>query len=104
MTSTSGVRRQALSTIPELRGRKGVWLVGGAVRDHLLDRPVLDLDFAVSGPAAPLARRGGQPARPLLPAGSSATPPRAVDRLQRRPTPVRFTLPCAEDDEDDLRA
>jgi hypothetical protein len=57
MTSTAGVRRQALSTIPELRGRQGVWLVGGAVRDHLLGRPVLDLDFTVAGPAAPLARR-----------------------------------------------
>jgi tRNA nucleotidyltransferase/poly(A) polymerase len=35
----------------------GVWLVGGAVRDHLLGRPSHDLDFAVEGEARQLARR-----------------------------------------------
>ena len=34
-----------------------VWLVGGAVRDWLLERPILDLDFAVEGDALALARR-----------------------------------------------
>lgn len=34
-----------------------VWLVGGAVRDLLLDRPLHDWDFAVAGHALALARR-----------------------------------------------
>ncbi|HEX6945350.1 MAG TPA: polya polymerase, partial [Casimicrobiaceae bacterium] len=33
----------------------GLWLVGGAVRDLLLDRPVRDLDLAVEGDLEPLA-------------------------------------------------
>ncbi|MGA9532850.1 MAG: hypothetical protein WBR18_09060 [Anaerolineales bacterium] len=33
-----------------------VWLVGGAVRDHLLELPVKDFDFAVAGDARALAR------------------------------------------------
>jgi tRNA nucleotidyltransferase/poly(A) polymerase len=36
-------------------GRR-IWLVGGAVRDRLLDRPILDLDFVVDGEARSLAR------------------------------------------------
>jgi poly(A) polymerase len=35
------------------------WLVGGAVRDRLLDRPTSDFDVAVAGPAEPLARALG---------------------------------------------
>ncbi len=35
----------------------GVWLVGGAVRDLVLGRPVADVDVAVAGDAKPLARR-----------------------------------------------
>ncbi|MFN2275370.1 MAG: hypothetical protein ACK2TX_11050 [Anaerolineales bacterium] len=34
-----------------------VWLVGGAIRDHFLDRATIDLDFAVSGDALALARQ-----------------------------------------------
>jgi putative nucleotidyltransferase with HDIG domain len=34
-----------------------LWLVGGAVRDQILGRPVFDLDFAVDGDARRLARR-----------------------------------------------
>ncbi len=33
------------------------WLVGGAVRDHLLGRPILDFDVAVQEDPQPLARR-----------------------------------------------
>ena len=33
------------------------WVVGGAVRDELLGRPVGDLDLVVEGPAEPFARR-----------------------------------------------
>jgi len=39
-----------------LRG-EDAWVVGGAVRDRLLGRPVLDLDVAVAGDPRALARR-----------------------------------------------
>jgi tRNA nucleotidyltransferase/poly(A) polymerase len=38
------------------QGDAAVWLVGGAVRDHFLNRPHPDLDFAVAGEARELAR------------------------------------------------
>jgi putative nucleotidyltransferase with HDIG domain len=38
-----------------LRGERA-WVVGGAVRDRLLGRPVLDLDIAVEGDARAIAR------------------------------------------------
>jgi putative nucleotidyltransferase with HDIG domain len=34
-----------------------LWLTGGAVRDQILGRPIVDLDFAVDGEARRLARR-----------------------------------------------
>jgi len=34
-----------------------LWLAGGAVRDQILGRPIVDLDFAVDGEARRLARR-----------------------------------------------
>ena len=39
-----------------LGGREGVWVVGGAVRDAVLGRPVLDADLAVEGDPAEAAR------------------------------------------------
>ncbi len=42
---------------PVFGSARGVWLVGGAVRDHLLGRFSHDLDFAVDGEARQLARR-----------------------------------------------
>ncbi|MCJ7513708.1 MAG: HD domain-containing protein [Anaerolineales bacterium] len=42
---------------PVFANERGVWLVGGAVRDHLLNRRSQDLDFAVAGEARRLARR-----------------------------------------------
>jgi poly(A) polymerase len=58
-TEPLAVARQALA------GTRA-WLVGGALRDRLLERPVLDLDLAVDGdPAAAakaLARAAGGPA------------------------------------------
>ncbi|MFL5840393.1 MAG: HD domain-containing protein [Thermoleophilaceae bacterium] len=56
--------REGLATHP------GVWVVGGAVRDALLDRGLLeDLDLAVAGDAADAARAvakaAGHPAFPL---------------------------------------
>ena len=48
---------------------EGVWLVGGAVRDALLERPLVDLDLAVAGDpervARALGRAVGGPAFPL---------------------------------------
>ncbi|MGD2057159.1 MAG: hypothetical protein PVI04_00385, partial [Anaerolineales bacterium] len=34
-----------------------VWVVGGALRDHLLGRPYDDLDFVISSSAIPFARK-----------------------------------------------
>ncbi len=44
-----------------LRAEPGVWLVGGAVRDTLLDREPRELDVVVEGDAVALARRLGEP-------------------------------------------
>lgn len=40
-----------------LPDRPRMWLVGGAVRDAILGRPAVDLDFAVEGPARRVARQ-----------------------------------------------
>jgi tRNA nucleotidyltransferase (CCA-adding enzyme) len=47
---------EALADVP------GVWIVGGAVRDTLLDREPRDLDLVVEGDAAAAARRLGEDA------------------------------------------
>ncbi len=39
------------------RGNRGLWLVGGALRDRLLQRSLVDLDFAVERDARRLARQ-----------------------------------------------
>lgn len=44
------------STRRALGGGEGVWIVGGAVRDAALDRPVTDLDLAVSASPRAVAR------------------------------------------------
>jgi len=47
-----------LALFPSLLDLEGeFYLVGGAVRDTLLNRPVHDLDFAVQGEARKAARR-----------------------------------------------
>lgn len=46
-----GAAREALAPGAE------AWIVGGAVRDAAIGRPVTDLDLAVRGPACPLAAR-----------------------------------------------
>ena len=54
--------------IREVLGDEEAWIVGGAVRDELLGRPVLDLDIACSDPreaALRYARRFGGTAFPL---------------------------------------
>jgi len=42
--------------LPRLAGTTPIWLVGGAVRDSLLERPTSDFDFVVDGNALALAR------------------------------------------------
>jgi tRNA nucleotidyltransferase (CCA-adding enzyme) len=53
--------REALERLGHAAARTGtaVYLVGGVVRDLLLDRPVRDLDVIVAGDVAALARRLG---------------------------------------------
>jgi len=46
-----------ISILRTLQGSEGVWMVGGAVRDHLMGRDAYDLDFAVAGDALALARK-----------------------------------------------
>ncbi|HYU59146.1 MAG TPA: HD domain-containing protein [Solirubrobacterales bacterium] len=52
-----------------LGDREDVWIVGGALRDALLGRPVVDVDLAVAGgeegAARQIARAAGGPAFPL---------------------------------------
>jgi poly(A) polymerase len=52
-----------------LGDRDDVWIVGGAIRDGLLERPILDVDLAVRGEeeatARAVARAVGGPAFPL---------------------------------------
>ncbi len=49
-----GVLREKLEGVP-------VWLVGGVIRDLLLDRPVLDIDLVVEGNAPETAALLGEP-------------------------------------------
>jgi tRNA nucleotidyltransferase/poly(A) polymerase len=58
----------ALQTAEEVLAGKEAWVVGGAVRDELLERPVLDLDIACRQPeraARAYARRRGAAVFPL---------------------------------------
>ena len=51
-----------LDVLDELFANEEAWVVGGAVRDHALDRPVVDIDVAVREPRAAarkLAQRVG---------------------------------------------
>jgi tRNA nucleotidyltransferase (CCA-adding enzyme) len=45
------------TVLAALEGERGVWVVGGAVRDLLLERRPRELDLVVEGDAVPVARR-----------------------------------------------
>ena len=45
------------TVLAALEGESGVWVVGGAVRDLLLDQEPRELDLVVEGDAVPVARR-----------------------------------------------
>ncbi|MDX6665695.1 MAG: hypothetical protein QOG68_1901 [Solirubrobacteraceae bacterium] len=47
------------AVLAALNGRDDVWIVGGAVRDALLDRPARDIDLVVAGDAHALAAELG---------------------------------------------
>ena len=60
----------AVAAVREAVGRRDdAWIVGGALRDALLGRPVVDVDLAVAGEEKAIARRiagvAGGPAFPL---------------------------------------
>src|SRR4051812_241455 len=55
----SALRAHGGALLDELAGEPGVWVVGGAVRDVLLDREPRELDLVVEGDAIALARRLG---------------------------------------------
>ena len=48
------------TALAALDGEPGVWAVGGAVRDALLERPPRELDLVVEGDAVAVARRVGE--------------------------------------------
>ena len=74
---------------PEILAGEEAWIVGGAVRDELLGRPVVDLDIACREPEAAAATRGARTARRFR--SPSATEPGAW----RCPTSARSTSrPC----------
>jgi tRNA nucleotidyltransferase/poly(A) polymerase len=57
MASRSLLPDLAVELTARLPGLPPLWLVGGAVRDAILGRTVVDLDFAVDGEARHVARR-----------------------------------------------
>ena len=66
----------------EAMGSPQAWLAGGSVRDRLLDRPTGDLDVAVAGDVASVARIARRAARSLgTRAHQLGRPPRSVWRL-----------------------
>lgn len=95
MSSRSLLPDLAVELIARLPDLPALWLVGGAVRDAILGRPVVDLDFAVDGDARRVARLasdrlGGayyeldderDTGRVLLPSGGG---PRTIDFARLR--------------------
>jgi poly(A) polymerase len=70
--------------IDALRGREA-WVVGGALRDELLGRPVTDVDVAVAGDAEPAARALGEAVRgPVFRLSEAFGAWRVLDRREGR--------------------
>jgi poly(A) polymerase len=70
--------------IEALRGREA-WVVGGALRDELLGRPVTDVDLAVAGDAEPAARALGEALRgPVFRLSEAFGAWRVLDRREGR--------------------
>ena len=62
VTMTDAAAPTALTRRPVARWPTPAWLVGGAVRDRLLERPTTDFDVVVEGDAEPVARAVGRAA------------------------------------------
>lgn len=92
-----------LGTARQVLGGRPAWVVGGALRDRLLERPTMDIDLAVEGdaeaPARAIARASRSPAFPLSEA-FGAWRVMARDRSWQ----VDVTPLTAEHIEEDLRA
>jgi poly(A) polymerase len=56
MTSPNPLPEMIWQTVVDLAADRRVWLVGGAPRDHLIQRHTYDADFAVAGDARRLGR------------------------------------------------
>ncbi|MGD8732187.1 MAG: hypothetical protein PVH92_09920, partial [Anaerolineales bacterium] len=56
MQSTFHLPEALIEHLPGPDQSSKVWIVGGALRDHLLGRSYEDVDFAVKGDAIELAR------------------------------------------------
>jgi poly(A) polymerase len=57
MSATQPLPEPIWQTMLDLARDRQLWLVGGAIRDHLLQRATFDADFAVVGDPRRLARR-----------------------------------------------
>ena len=96
------------SVLHALGGRDDVWVVGGAVRDALLDRPPKDLDLVVAGDAHELARELGDVREVHDRFGTTtldvdgATVNLATARTERYPRPGALPEVTAAALEDDL--
>jgi poly(A) polymerase len=55
-----GVSAEAVQAVRAALGGERAWIVGGAVRDELLDRPVADVDLVVDGDARAAAKALGR--------------------------------------------
>jgi len=91
-------QRRALQAVARASEKSGlsVFLVGGAVRDLLLRRPLRDLDVAVTGDVRILARQLGGPLRGYSAFGTcSVHPPRGVEIDLARTRRERYRRPAA---------
>jgi len=57
MSIIGSLPKAVISWVESLAPSVQVWLVGGAVRDHFLERTTVDFDFVVAGDGLELARR-----------------------------------------------
>ncbi len=105
----SQVRKNILETLRKFStSERPVYLVGGAVRDQLLDRPAHDFDFVLPGETCSLARKVADQLRGAFyildeERDTSRVVLGADDRLENRLT-LDFASLRAQDLEGDLRA
>jgi len=97
-TRLSPAQRRALQAVARASDKSGlrVFLVGGAVRDLLLRRPLRDLDVAVTGDVRILARQLGGPLRGYSAFGTcSVHPSRGVEVDLARTRREHYRRPAA---------